>query len=316
MYNINQILSNMGLNLDSSQTAYLTRQLTQIRSQVYQKLYPEFIARYVIPNPLEQMNAGAEFMSYSIGDGAGEAKIIANNSTDLSLVEYTENEVLVKNNTLGIAYSYTIDDIEASIFSGKNLSSKKAMIANQLMQKKIDDMLSTGDNKLKGLINQPITGVNAVNTYDNIHDWDATATTANQILEDIGKMIIKIRVDSKGVHNANTLLIPETVLSILLSKLSSATDMNVMKLIKDNFPEITTIRTWHKLDTIATGSKPRVIAYHSDATNLEAQIPKEPQQLPPQAKGLSFMVPIHARVVGCVVTRPKSICYLDDPFTV
>ena len=54
-----------------------------------------------------------------------------------------------------------------------------------------------------------------------------------------------------------------------------------------------------------------MVAYQRDPMVLQLEIPQEFEQFPPQARGLSFVVPCHARIGGVHMHYPLAVAYMD-----
>lgn len=72
------------------------------------------------------------------------------------------------------------------------------------------------------------------------------------------------------------------------------------------------VDAWVYLDqAAANGTDDRAICYQSGSNNVEAIVPLEYSQEPPQARDLKFVIPVEARVGGVVWYLPFSAVYCD-----
>jgi hypothetical protein len=75
---------------------------------------------------------------------------------------------------------------------------------------------------------------------------------------------------------------------------------------------VTNVEQWYKLETADEGlDGPRIMAYQRSPEVISLVVSQEFEQMPPQAKNLSFLVPCHARFGGVKVVYPLAAAYGD-----
>jgi len=156
----NFLLSTGAYRADALETVFIARELVSVETAVYEKRYPEFKGRSLVPK--KSLPEGATFASYSEQDEYGSAKIISSGADDLPRAEVSRTETLVQIYTVGDAYAYTTMELKKAAFARQSLDAAKAMAARRIMEQKIDLLIQTGDAAygMKGLLNQSGT-----NTY-------------------------------------------------------------------------------------------------------------------------------------------------------
>jgi hypothetical protein len=75
------------------------------------------------------------------------------------------------------------------------------------------------------------------------------------------------------------------------------------------------IEPWYQLDTAGAGSLPRGMVYQNKKTILEAVIPLEFEQMPPETRGFEIVVDCHARSGGVKWYQPVAGKYIDWSIT-
>jgi hypothetical protein len=99
---------------DALETVFIARQLVAVETAVYEKKYPEFKGRMLVPkSPLPE---GATFASYSEQEEYGTARIISSGADDLPEAEVSRSETLVQIYTVGNSYSYSVMDLKKAAF--------------------------------------------------------------------------------------------------------------------------------------------------------------------------------------------------------
>lgn len=304
-----------GTRLDAGDTAFLNRQIEVVRSKTYEKKYAALLARQFLPTA-EDVPAYATIGVEIVYDASGRPRIIANGGEDLPRVDVIASELTFKVASLGASYGYTLMDLRQAIGLGVPLTDKKASMAARSINTGIDEMLATGklstvgqDLGMTGFIN--IGAVPILTSVCPSVSWDNASTTPLQVLADLNalanapsKQTLQVYTDCNIIlapHDyeiANALVMPnqlDTVLSFFL---------RVNKHVKG-------VDQWHRLTAAGAGGKNRSISYCKDPEVIEAVVPQEFEQLPPQLKNLETVIPCHARCGGVRPHQPQAMAYMD-----
>lgn len=299
-------------HLDAAENIFFERELEQVRAKSYDVKYPALKARTLIPVNNET-DPGAETVRYEQYDSVGVAKIIASYANDLPRADVVAKEFRAPIKSLGMSFGYSIQDIRAARMAGKPLETRKANAARKAVEEKIDAIAAFGDELtgLLGLLNQPNVGNFAVPAGEKGGtEW--ANKTPDEILKDMNGITNGIVVDTHGVEEPDTLLLPLDQYGIIATTPRSPnSDTTILEFFLKSNPHIRNVEPWHKLAGAGAGGTDRMVCYRRDPDALELNIPQEFEQFPPQAKGLEFEIPCHARTGGVLMFYPLSASYGD-----
>ena len=267
---VHAVLNSME-RFDANESAFIARELTYLRSRVFERKYGEFLGRTLVPVDNSPPN-GAESVNFKFSDHVGSAEIVHSDAEDLPSVA-------------------------------------RAMTARRAVEQKIDQIAILGDSQanLPGLASNSSVSTVAVVTGT----W-STATRA-QIKEDIEKLVNTTVERMEGAQFGNlTVALPLSQFNILNDKeLGSGSDKTLLRTLLENNQYIDSFVPVPRLATAGAGSATRMIAYPRTPEVLQLVIPQEFEMLPPQAAGLSFKVPCHARIAGVEIRYPIAMSYMD-----
>jgi hypothetical protein len=297
---------------DANETLFFARQLEYIYAQTYDIQYPELKARKLIPVD-GSVPTGAETFTYRSFDKRGIAKMISDYADDLPDVTLLGQEFNGKCKSMGVAYSYSIQDIRRAQMVNRPLESDLAEAARYQMELKIDEIAAFGDKAtgLPGFLNNANVPLVTVITGS----WDSyPTTTAVQILADLNKLANAPFNTTNEIEKPDTLVLDTTMFSLLSTTPMSASFPNesILDYFVKHSPFIKQVESWYRLGKAdANGTKPRAMVYTRDPRKLGLVISQEFEQFPPQPKSLGFKTPCHARTGGMKWTYPLSAAYMD-----
>lgn len=296
---------------DALETVFIARQLVAVETAVYEKKYPEFKGRMLVPkSPLPE---GATFASYSEQEEYGTARIISSGADDLPEAEVSRSETLVQIYTVGNSYSYSVMDLKKAAFARMPLDTAKATAARRIMEQTIDLLLQTGDaaHNMKGILNQ--TGTNTyVVPNGGLGSPLWTQKTSDEILTDLNGMANAASAATNGIEYPDTMLLPIAQYDLISQKpRSSTSDTTVKEFFLGNSPYIKEIIPWWPCKTAGALGVTRAITYRKDVEALWYYMPQEFQAMAPQLHNLRYKVPCTADFGGVHVRLPKSITYAD-----
>lgn len=310
MNHLTFVLGMLGCRWDAKFTAVLEKQLEFVKTQTYDIVYPEMKARTIIPVN-NDVDPGAETITYRQWDSFGMAQIISNYADDLPLIDALVEEFQQKVKSLGAAYQWSIQDLRRSAMAGAQLDQRRARAARRSIEQQIENIAALGNSKagLKGFAKHPNVPLVVLPNGG----W--AAATADEIIEDLNFMATSIVNTTKETFLPDTLVLPVASYNIIATKRISTTGdthTTVLEAWLRSNPWVTNVGTWNKLaNANATNNGPRAVMYKRDAEVLTLEIPQEFEQLPPQAKNLAFQVPVHARIGGVIVYYPIAMAYAD-----
>ena len=300
--------------LDAAESVFFSRQLEHIKSQVFEVDYPELKARSIIPVSMEA-DPATESITYRMYDRVGIAKIIADYADDLPRVDVkgTEHTSVVR--SLGDMFGYSIHELKAAKMTGFPLDRRRAMTAREAAMRLENKLAFEGDanHGLQGFLNHPnATSVSILaDGAGGLKNW--SSKTADQIIRDLNQIANTPISVTNGIETPDTMLMPVEEYTLIASKkVGIDSDMTVLKFFLMTSPFIKSVTWLNELKGFGVGPSDRCIVYKRDPVKLTMEIPQDFELLPPQEKGLEFIVPGYSRFGGVVVYRPLSIAYADD----
>ena len=307
----NFLLQTGAYRADALETVFIARELVSVETAVYEKKYPEFKGRSLVPK--KALPEGATFASYTEQDEYGSARIISSGADDLPRAEVSRAETLVQIYTVANSYAYTTMELKKAAVARMSLDAAKAMAARRIMEQKIDSLLQTGDAAygMKGLLNQ--TGTNTyVVPNGGLGSPLWTQKTSDEILTDLNAMANAASNATNGIEYPDVLVLPIDKYDLISQKpRSSTSDTTVKEFFLGNSQYIKEIIPWWPCKTAGTGGVSRAVAYRRDIEALWYYMPQEFQAMAPQIQKLEYLIPCTADYGGVHVRLPKSITYAD-----
>lgn len=297
--------------LDANEGVFFARQLEAIKAQAYDVKRPKLSAMDIMPVSTSTPE-GAATITYRQYDSVGAAQIISNYANDLPRADVTGKEFTSPVRGIGISYGYNLQEIRAANMTGVPLSEKKMRAAMRSHEELINRLAWFGDTEhgLPGFLtnaNIPAYTVTADGTGSS-KLW--TAKTADQIIRDVNGIINQVQTQSKGIHRANTVLMPlEQYAFIASAPRSSTTDTTILAFLQANNPGVT-FRAVLELDGV--GGLDKLVAGEFSADNMQLELPMAFRQYSPQQKGLEFEIPCESRFGGVIVEYPLALAIGDS----
>ena len=307
----NFLLQTGAYRADALETMFIARELVSVETAVYEKKYPEFKGRGLVPK--KGLPEGATFASYTEQDEYGSARIISSGADDLPRAEVCHDAAPTEIYTVGNAYAYTTMELKKAAFARMSLDAAKAMAARRIMEQKIDLLLQSGDAaySMKGLLNQ--SGTNTYVVPNGVSGSPLWANkTSDEILTDLNGMANAASNATNGIEYPDTLVIPIAQYDLISQKPRSTTsDTTVKEFFLGNSQYIKEIIPWWPCKTAGALGVTRAVAYRKDVEALWYYMPQEFQAMAPQLRNLEYIVPCTADFGGVHVRLPKSITYAD-----
>ena len=305
----------IALRFDSAEeaSAFFARELDYIKTKTYDVLYPEFHALQLFPLSNE-VNPGAESITYYSYDKAGMAQIIANYADDLPRVDVFGVPKTGFIKSIGDAFGYSIQDMRASRLAGKSLDTRRGESAKYFIDAALNRIAWAGDEEhgLQGILST----TNDVPLFTLPTNSGGTSTawkdkTPEEVLADIKDMLAYVHTTTKGVERPDTLLLPTEAYAYIAWTPREHSDMSILSWIKGNVSQIKDIIEVTELngDTGITPYPGQDIAllYTRNASKVTIEIPMPFMQHPVQPKNLAFEVQCEARTGGAIIYYPLSM---------
>lgn len=304
----------LDLRTDTSTTAYVARQLEYLRPGLFEVQYQGLKGKRWVPVN-STMPIGAEQYTITIMDRVGQVKHVKDFSKDLSRVELKTSQASMSVYSMGISYAWNINEIRAAMYAGLPLQTKKAMFARDLMARKFDDILLTGDSVTgaKGLFNLtgtdtytvPADGAGASKTFDN--------KAPDKILRDLNTPFSQVMLNSLEIHNPNTMILPlssrEYIAGLRVGDGTSETVLSYW--LRTNPYGVGSVDYSTKLETAGSGSTKRMVVYEKSPNVLEMIAPVEFEQFAPETFQTEVQTVCQMRIGGVALYLPKAVIYAD-----
>lgn len=302
MSNFESLIARMDSKLDSKYSAFLEKQLEHVKAETYDIMYPTLKARSFIPVSHKIPNAAASH-SYRSWDEYGQAQVIANYGDDFPRVNVGSREFSGTIKSIGASYSYSIEDLRRSAFTGAQLDSRLARAARNAIEFELDRLAATGsaECKLYGLLNNPYIPKDTVK-----EPWfvGEKAKDPKKIMDDLHQVVSKIVSETRELHVPDTILLPtKHYAHIAQTPVSERNDTTILKNFLLNSPYIKGIDSWHRLENSA-------VVYRRSPEILQLEIPQEFEQFPAQPRNMEFVINCHAKFAGVTIYYPKAVRYV------
>lgn len=294
--------------LDANETVFFERQLESIDARLFEVKKKELVYREFIPVN-NSVAAGANSYTYRQFDKVGMAKVISNFADDLPRADVFGQEFISPIKTLGVSFGYNTQELRAAAMANTPLDAMKADAARRSIREKESNVAWNGDDDsgLPGFLNNANIPIVATLTGTGGFTWKLK--TADEIIEDVNILVTKIREDSKGTFEGDTLLLPILQYNEIAGRPRSTTsDTTILEFITKpgNSYGLSKV-AWiaDELNTTFTGdTEDGMVLYQNDSEVLEQIISLEMVTHPVQERNLEFVVPVESRHGGTVVRYP------------
>ena len=311
------------VNLDANESAFLSRELEQVKARAYEQEYPDRKGVILFPVSTE-LHPGVESFVWRMFDRVGMAEIITNYANNLPQADVEAKEFTQKVFSIGIGYHYSHQEIRAAQFAGRPLTQQKANAAREAHEYTVDDLIWFGSDAhgIYGILNHPnITAYAVDEGAGGDTRWapvsGVTTKTPDEVIQDVKDLLNGIKSLTKGIESADTVLLPpDEYAHIASTRISDYSERTILEYLNKIFPAVSFEEVSEMADLnparIGTGDSTNVmLAYRRSADKLEVQIPMQFTQHPAQEQGLAFEVPCESRYGGFQVVKPLSIALAE-----
>lgn len=294
------------VKLGDEGSVFFQRQLEAIEAQTYDILYADLEARGVFPTNTFG-GAGAQTLTYRSFNKRGRAFPINARGIDLPKPELSGFETSISVRSIGCAYDYDIDEIQAAQMAGLPLEARRAMAAKRGYEEYIDNVIWNGDATygLGGLFTNPDI------TRSDVNDsWDAL--TPDDILKQLNTMVSAMYTSTKKIHVPDTLLLPVAkYMYIRATARSINSDKTILQYFLENNGFVKDVRPMNSIAGKGTGgAECAILISWKSPEGLENVRIREPlplQFFAAQLHGLVYEIPGRGRFAGLEVTYPAAI---------
>ncbi len=300
-----------GLINDAEGAVAFSRQLEYVRARVYETKYPELKARQLFP-VTSGTPVGAQSLTITSFDMTGIAKIISDYGQGLVRADAHGKQSTVNIRTMGAAYGYSIEEMEAAAYAGVPLSARKGMALNRSFELGVNEIAFYGDSNhnIGGFFSNPNipTSAAAASGTGSSRLW--ADKTPDQILEDINNAFTDVFSSTNMVHSADTLVLSADRYAFIAAKpRGDGTDTTVLEYVVKASPFLNSMADVIPLNECAAANNPLLstdcfFVYERREENVELHIPMELNQLPTQTKDMEFLIPARLTTAGLIVHYP------------
>jgi hypothetical protein len=296
-------------NLDAGESLVFARELIEVKTELFNVQYPQLKARMLIPPSRQPASPAANHIAYRQYDRVGMAKMIAGYADDLPRVDLIGKEFLSPIKPLGVSFGYNLHEIQIAAKTGEPVDRNRAMVARDVIEEQIDFTLAFGDTAtgVPGFLNNANVPTAAI-----VGGAWGPGKTADAIIADVADAIQDMVALTNGLEYPDTVVLPEAQFAYVeLTPRSAQVDTTILEFMQAKFKRIKNWVPWYRLATAGAGAVGRMVLFKSTPDKVFSEIPREFEALEPQAVGLTFEVPCHARVGGTVIPFPLSMSYRD-----
>jgi hypothetical protein len=301
------------MNLDTVQSAFFKRQLEVIKGQTYDEKLVDLKAYQLFPIS-QEAPAGATEITWRSYKGYGFAKFIADYARDFPKVDVGGTELTRKIYDIGVAYGYSVREIQRAAIAGLNLEQRRASAARRSVEEKMNAVALTGDTNrnIPGFLSYPgITEYTVPATGTSTTKTWSTKTAANIIIDLYG-ILNAISEGTYGKENGNVILLPLAQLNkIKQTRASDYSDKSIYTYFLENNPGLT-IEWLKELDGAGALGVDRFMAYVKDPMHVTWEIPTMFEQLEEMREGpMAYSIPTVAQTAGVIVYYPAAVAFGD-----
>lgn len=291
-------------------------QLAQVEPRIYQTKYPNINFQELIPlnSAVPEWVDSVDYISY---DAVTLGKFIGANADDLPNVALKAKKDSVPVGYAGNSFEYSLDELRKSQQLNMPIDVTMATAARRGAEEHMQRVAYFGDadRKMWGLFNHTNVGSDATSTLQ----WNGSAVTGKQILDEINGFIGDVWNQSKGVHVPNTMVLAASRWTFLATTMATeyAPDKTLLEILqKQNLYTRMTgqpmmIVPRFQLEGAGASSKDRILIYEKSADNLVMYVPMFWRPTAPQPRNLKIKVPAEYKVSGTEFRYPMCAKYFD-----
>lgn len=294
---------NQNIRLDEGLSLFTARQLDYLKTKAYEVEYGPMSAMSIFPVTNELPDWAMTF-TYGVFDSVGMAKLIADYSDDLPMVDANYREETGRIYRIGDAYSYSLDEVKAAAHAQRNLTERKSVAARKAFDTKLNDLAWKGDSahQIKSIWDHP----NIPKTMSA--GWPLTLAGAQTADSEMSAAIQSIVDLTKGTHRASKIVIPPSKNQVLNQIMPDAAGKTYRTFFQEKYPNLTWAEAYELEDIKGDGTNVKgVLIFEFDADNLSIENPEAFNQLPPQANNLHWKIPCTGKSAGLTVYRPLTV---------
>lgn len=302
------------LRLDANDTAFVEREVTQIRAKIFEVIYAELKAQQLVPIAGD-ISPDIQQYVYFVLDTVGEAKVIANGSDDLPRVDVSKQERQGIVRPVGASFGWELFEMRLAARLGQPLNQQRANACRKAIARQIDKVLATGvtDSQsglgMEGLLSNADVVALGISTTAS---WVLGTTTAATMIDYLNAVAQAIVTATNEAFVPDTAVLPTAMYGVLANtRYGVDSNLTALKYMLQNSPYLKNITSWYRGNGAGASSANRGMIYKRDPEVMEGVVPLQFEALPPQAKGLEMVVPCVGKVGGVKNYHPEACRYID-----
>ena len=303
------------IKLDANETAFVERELTQVRAKVMEVVYAELKAMNLVPLATD-ISPNARQYVYYVLDMVGEAKVIASGSDDLPRVDISKVERSGVVKPVGASYGWDIFELQSAAQAGSgSITAQKGAACRRAIASAIDKLLSIGQTNsqtglgMTGLLNN--ADVEALGIVAGTL-WVLGTTTAATMIDFLNGVVRTIVTATNELWVPDTIVLPTATYGVFAdTRYGVDANMTALKWFEANNPNGVKVTSWYRGNGAGASSKNRGVVYKRDPVVLEGVAPVLYAEQPPQARNLELVVPAYGKGGGTKVYHPEACRYID-----
>lgn len=305
-------------HLDSTQVAFLQRELEELDKQAYEALVPGNLARKYIPDQ-PGMAEWQESYRYKMYTKRGKLKVGAKNLDRLQRASLTMVSTIRRIEQFPLSYAWTVREIQQAAATGVPLDSLTVMAARTTAARKVDDFLALGNGSdIDGLLSNSSGDVNieTPNAKTGGAPWVTAGNLPDEVLSDINKLTEQLttglkQTDTPGFDKFVMLVPTKQYAYIASTPRSTYSDTTILKFAIQNNPWIESIEPWWQCNGAGVGPTDRIVIYPRTPLAVAGLVPQEFRPLSPQERDLEIVVPVSVSCGGTILRYPVAMRYMD-----
>lgn len=297
---------------------FVLSQVAHIERKVYKHRYPSIRYPQLVPVDTSAWPWAPTITHFST-NFTGKARPVAARGDDFPIVkrQHFKHDVSVEMD--GIAFEYSMEEVEQARMLNIPLQSEYAMECRFLAERRIDEYVVDGfdDYGWDSLFKSSKVPKETAAANGALSSTKWKDKSPENIIADVNNLLENLYISSNTVETADTLLVPPNIWANLSSKFISGTAVSVIEAIRAN--NLYTARTGQPLlirearglENAAAGNTGRAIAYYRDPMVLRLHLPMPFRFLPTEKYVMKYMTPGIFRCGGLEIRLPNAMRYLD-----
>ena len=297
---------------DAGESSFLEEQLRFIESTVYDYKLRELKFRVVFP--VSNEGEGSAQIAYDLVRGVGVAKIIASGATDIPRADTFVKRYYAIVRAMALGFGYTTQEMRNASFANVPLDAQRASSVRRGFEEKFNEIAFQGDatHNILGLLNNtnvPVVQVAAPATGTS-RVWGGADKTKEEIIKDVSSALSDVVDDTNQVHTPDSIGLPISKYEYLRkTPYSTQAPISLLRYLLDplNGYDIKRITQLPELKTAGPGGEACMWVYEMSDEVMTFRIPMEPRPMPPEQRGLEFVINMEAEIAGLVIRRPLAM---------